>query len=457
MGVTSSEFVTLVRKSRLVEESLLADWLRTQGDGAGGLPDDPELLARRLVQAELVTAWQARKLLAGKYRGFYLGRYKLLDHIGTGGMSRVYLAEHMLLHQRRAVKILSLDRLQRPGQWERFQIEAQALAALDHPHIVRVYDVDRQGDVCYLVVEFVPGQDLQRLVSQSGCLDVRLAVRYVVQAAETLHYAHRHGFIHRDVKPANLMVDQHGQIKVLDFGLARIVGSEAVQQLDAQDRVVGTADYMAPEQSVDSSVADPRTDIYGLGGTFYFLLTGRPPFATGSPAQRIAAHRRQRPVPVRALRPDCPESVERMCLRMLEKLPEHRYQSAADVAAVLRAWLSQTVFFPVKDSRRGAEVFQVSSKPRHNLGVARTKEGYRIARHSRRTALAPDAQRDTVAGWAADTVSGVPCQEPKAAGGWGRTWAWVGLVGVMILTALVSIPWAVTALNSLAAVVVSGP
>lgn len=341
MALTAEEFVTLVRNSQLVEGPALDDWVALQRDEAGSLPQ-PDLLARRMVESELLTAWQARKLLQGKYKGFILGRYKLLDQIGIGGMSRVYLAEHLLLRQRRAVKVLNWQRLKRPGQLERFQMEAQATAALDHPQIVRAYDFDRAGEVCYLVTEYVPGKDLQRLVQEQGPLDIPRAVNYIIQAAEALHFAHQHGFVHRDVKPANLMVDRRGQVKVLDLGLVLIPDCQEGRSLDEKDRVVGTADYLAPEQSVHCGHVDHRADIYGLGCTLYFLITGRPPFSVGSPSERIAAHRSKAPIPPRAIRRDCPLAVERVCLRMMDKDPKRRYQSAAEVARILHQWLACT-------------------------------------------------------------------------------------------------------------------
>ena len=215
-------FLDLLRRSGLVEKGRLNAVLLELKEHSGSEPiTDTDYVADRLIQAGLITRWQADKLLDGRHKGFFLGKYKLLDHLGTGGMSSVYLAEHVLMQRRVAIKVLPKNRVEDSSYLARFHREAQAAAALDHHNIVRAYDVDNDGDTHYLVMEYVDGRDLQRIVKEDGPLSYVAAAEYVRQAAEGLAHAHQAGLIHRDVKPANLLVDQKNVVKVLDLGLAR--------------------------------------------------------------------------------------------------------------------------------------------------------------------------------------------------------------------------------------------
>ena len=198
-------------------------------------------------------------------------------------MSTVYLGEHVLMQRRVAIKVLPTEPRFRhvlPGPLHR---EARAAASLDHPNIVRAYDVDNDGDNHYLVMEFVDGRDLQQTVKRSGRMDYVTAADYIRQAAEGLGHAHSNGLIHRDVKPANLLVDQKNVVKVLDLGLARFTDDDrASLTVQYDENVLGTADYLAPEQAINSHDVDARADIYSLGCAFYFLLSGHPPFPDGT-------------------------------------------------------------------------------------------------------------------------------------------------------------------------------
>ena len=220
-------FLDLVRRSGLVEKNqlnALLSELKQQADPRAA--SDTDFVATRFVEAGLLTRWQCDKLLEGRHRGFFLGKYKLLDHLGTGGMSQVYLAEHVLMQRRVAIKVLPKARVDDTSYLARFHREAQAAAALDHPNIVRAYDVDNDGDIHYLVMEYVEGRDLQQMVKQDGPMDYASAAEYIRQAAEGLAHAHQSGLIHRDVKPANLLVDRKNVVKVLDLGLARFTDEE---------------------------------------------------------------------------------------------------------------------------------------------------------------------------------------------------------------------------------------
>lgn len=338
--LTSERLLELVAKSNLIEESTLDPFVANVRENHGGkLPKSAKQLGAAFVERGLLTDWHVEKLLGGKYKGFFLGRYKLLGHIGTGGMSSVYLAEHTRMHDKRAIKVLPKKRLNDASYLARFQLEAKAIASLNHPNIVLAYDIDNEGDVHYIVMEYVDGYDLQTLVKREGPMDFSTAADVISQAARGLEHAHSKGVIHRDVKPANLLIDPDGVVRLLDMGLALVAEASGAEQASLtvahNENVLGTADYLAPEQALNSHTVDHRADIYGLGCTLYFLLTGKPPFSDGTLAQRIARHQTEMPRSIRELRKDCPGELEGICVKMIQKEPKYRYQSAAEVAEIL--------------------------------------------------------------------------------------------------------------------------
>lgn len=338
--VTSEQLLKCVEKSRLVEPSRLEAFVNELRAKHNPLPEDPVDVAKLFEQAGLLTRWHCEKLLQGRYKGFTLGKHKLLGHLGTGGMSTVYLAEHMLMHNKRAIKVLPRSKLGNNSYLLRFHQEAKAVASLNHPNIVRAYDVDNEGDIHYLVMEYVDGHDLQTVVRKNGPLDYALAANYISQAAKGLQHAHEKGLIHRDVKPANLFLSREGVVKVLDLGLAMFTDeNESSVTMEHNDKVLGTADYLAPEQAVNSHNIDPRADIYSLGCSLYFLLTGHPPFPSGSIAQRIAKHQSVMPEDIKKERPDCPGELDGICVKMMQKDRRYRYQDCRQVAEVLDSWL----------------------------------------------------------------------------------------------------------------------
>lgn len=340
--LTSERFLKMVAKSGLVKpdaQQKLVDKLKAKFDGE--LPESPRKLAAYFRKEGLITQWHTEKLLAGKYKGFFLGKYKLLGHIGTGGMSSVYLAEHIRMGDQRAIKVLPKARVKDATYLARFQLEAKAIASLNHPNIVLAYDIDNESDVHYIVMEYVDGIDLQMLVKRDGAIDCSTSAEMIAQGARGLQHAHSKGVIHRDVKPANLLIDKNGVIKLLDMGLALVAsGDEESLTVANNENVLGTADYLAPEQALNSHTVDHRADIYGLGCTLYFLLTGKPPFSDGTLAQRIAKHQTEMPTPIRQLRADCPGELEGICVKMIQKDPAYRYQSAGDVAEVLEKFVA---------------------------------------------------------------------------------------------------------------------
>jgi serine/threonine-protein kinase len=241
--ITSDRIFDLIEKSRLVESGKLQaqiDVIKARHEGH--LPEDPVAVCKELEDAGIITRWQSEKILQGKYKGFFLGSHKLLGHLGSGGMSSVYLAEHMLMKHKRAIKVLPKSKLGKNSYLERFQREAKAIASLNHPNIVRAYDINNEKDTHYLVMEYVEGADMQNLVRKHGPLPYAVAADYIAQAARGLHHAHEAGLIHRDVKPANLLVNKDGVVKVLDLGLALFLeDTDASLTMEYNDKVLGTA------------------------------------------------------------------------------------------------------------------------------------------------------------------------------------------------------------------------
>ncbi len=370
--VKAQSFLDLVRRSGLVDNEQLESVLDDAGIGTS--ETDSRIVAARLIDAGLLTEWQSGMLLDGRHRGFFLGKYKLLGLLGSGGMSSVYLAEHSLMHRRVAIKVLPKNRVEDSSYLARFYREAQAAARLEHPNVVRAYDIDHDGKTHYLVMEYVDGLDLQETVQQRGPLDYVSAADYTAQAAEGLYYAHQSRIIHRDIKPANLLLDKNGTVKILDMGLARFSDDEQNSLTVAHDEnVLGTADYLAPEQAINSHQVDHRADIYSLGCTLYYLLTGHPPFPEGTMAQRLMKHQMQEPEPIQRDRPDVPPELVAICKQMMSKDVNRRYQSAGDVTGALRDWVDRARGRPASDSDikrsgSGSGIHRRGSQPGHQSG-----------------------------------------------------------------------------------------
>ena len=337
---TLDEFLQVVRRSGLVEEDRLAAIVEPWAGEAG---PPPEPLLQALIDADVLTRWQIDQLLKGRYKGFTLGKYRLLRLLGAGGMSSVYLAEHATLHSKAAVKVLPVKRVEQTSYLARFEREARQSARLSHANIVRTFDLDTAAGIHFIAMEYVDGIDLHAKVKRDGPLPVREAADYIRQAAVGLQHAHEEGLVHRDIKPANLMLDTRGTVKILDLGLALAYGDEDGSLTREHDeKVLGTADYLAPEQATDSHTADRRSDIYSLGCTLYYLLVGKPPFATGKLAERLQAHLHKPPPNLLDQRPDVPVAIADLYFRMLQKHPDGRPQTAQEVADALGTWLANT-------------------------------------------------------------------------------------------------------------------
>ncbi len=305
-------------------------------------PVDATGLARQLVRQRRLTRFQAEALCDGKGEGLVYGDYVILDRIGAGGMGQVFKARHRRMKRVVALKILPPETVASPNAVERFEREVEAAARLIHPNIVTAYDAREDNGVHYLVMECVDGSDLSSIVKTNGPLSVAKSVDYIRQAATGLAFAHSKGVVHRDIKPANLLVDGEGVVKILDMGLARVEQStngngHAVTQAEiTQDgSVFGTVDYMAPEQALDTKTADARADIYSLGCTLHYLLTGQPVYRGTSLMAKMMAHK-EADIPVLdEQREGVPAELSAVFEKMLAKEPDDRYQTAAALLADL--------------------------------------------------------------------------------------------------------------------------
>jgi serine/threonine protein kinase len=270
----------------------------------------------------------------------FLGQYQLLEKLGQGGMGTVYKALHTRLKRDVAVKILPAGRMNEPEAVARFQREMEAVGKLKHPNIVQAHDAGESDGRHFLVMEYLDGMNLSRLVRSGGPLPVADACEAVRQAAMGLQHAHEHGLVHRDVKPSNLILTGDGILKVLDLGLARLITETPVaNDMTSTSQVMGTGDFIAPEQAEDTRQADARADIYALGCTFYFLLAGHAPFSGPqyrSFLKKVMAHTREPIPPIGTIRGDIPEGVVTILERMVAKDPAQRLQTAAEVAELVQ-------------------------------------------------------------------------------------------------------------------------
>jgi len=348
-------------------------------------PLEPRELGKQLIQRDWLTPFQVNQLLKGKGGDLLLGSYVLLERLGEGGMGTVYKARNWKLGQIVAVKLIRADRLKSVNGVRRFQREIRAAAQLDHPNIVSALDADEVAGAHLLVMEYVAGGiDLHRLVKERGPLAIDDACHSIRQAALGLQHAFERGLVHRDIKPHNLLVSggvvsggvvsgqlagggagdsraaAHGQpltthpspvhhsplnhspltthqVKILDFGLARLDddSGESSSTLTQEGSVMGTLDYIAPEQATDSHRVDIRADLYSLGCTFFYLLAGRPPFPGGEALAKLMKHRFDPPPPITTLRPDAPAALEAVIAKLLAKQPEDRFQTPAELLVAL--------------------------------------------------------------------------------------------------------------------------
>ena len=309
------------------------------GSPAALLAVDDAELANRLVEMEVLTPYQAEQILGGRTK-FNLGPYIVTESIGKGGMGQVYKAVHQMMGRICAVKILPLEK-STPDSVNHFVREVRTHAQLDHPNLVRAYDAGRDGDVPYLVTEFVPGTDLRRLIRSRGRLSQQQAASVIMQAARGLEYAHQRGLIHRDVKPGNILVTPDGIAKVSDLGLAGFI--HGLEDDPRAGKIVGTADYLAPEQIRTPNEITHVSDIYSLGCTLYYAVSGKVPFPGGTARDKARRHREETPWHPRRFNTELNEEFVDIIADMMEKDTTKRIQSAAEVVARLEQWASEVV------------------------------------------------------------------------------------------------------------------
>jgi serine/threonine protein kinase len=344
---TVEEFLKTVLRSGLLDRDRLQEALR-------GLPrqarSDAHAVSEFLVKAGQLSRFQAGRLLGGVAAGLILGPYQILAPIGRGGMGTVFMARDERSNLLVALKVLP-PRLAREAERmrSRFLREMAVSRRVSHPHLAWTYETGLRRKVYYIAMEYIPGKNLSRLVHDEGPLRPQRAARLLAEAAEGLEHAHNLGLVHRDLKPSNIMVTPHDHAKVLDLGLALVAGEKVDDPavVGGSGYIVGTMDYISPEQTADAAGVDARSDIYSLGCTLYFALSGQPPFLGGSHKDKIRRHRHEEPVPLEQLRPELPPAFAAMVRHMMAKDPAKRYPSAIAVAEDLRAWAAGEPVLPL--------------------------------------------------------------------------------------------------------------
>jgi CheY-like chemotaxis protein/tRNA A-37 threonylcarbamoyl transferase component Bud32 len=332
-SLSSEEFIRNLADSGLIPSEEIARALGPPGA-------DSDTLVRQLLDSGKLTGFQVDAVLDRRFEALRLGNYDVLERLGAGGMGTVFKARHRRMKRVVALKLLGKEVASAPTFVARFQREVETIAQLSHPNIVMAFDADEAEAGPFLVMEFVDGRDLASEVQTSGPLSAHDAVDAVLQAARGLQYAHERGLVHRDIKPANLLRDRSGTVKVADLGLARFssgLGKEVNSSLTQAGSIVGTLDYMSPEQAVNSGGIDHRADIYSLGCTLYYLLAGQPPY-TGPTLMALLMKHSAAAIPsLRTARPDIPAELDAIFQKMVAKQPAERHASMAEVVATLES------------------------------------------------------------------------------------------------------------------------
>lgn len=349
------DFRSTALLSGLVSKIQLEEAERALADSADADLDSPAVLvseglvpadqlAAKLVDLGILTPYQSAQLQAGRTK-LNLGPYRVTDYIDKGGMGQVYMAEHEVMGRVVAVKVLPLDK-STPDAIENFRREIRTQAQLDHSHLVAAFDAGCDGRVHYLVTEYVPGTDLRRLVRTNGPLPMHQAAGIIMQASRGLAYAHQRGLIHRDVKPGNILVTPKGVAKVSDLGLAGFIHDADKDPLAF--KIVGTPDYLPPERIENPRAATAVSDIYSLGCTIYYTVTGKVPFPGGNPREKARRHREETPWHPRRFNPDLTDEFVEIIEDMMAKDPAQRIQSAGEVAARLEPFAVEHTRLPTK-------------------------------------------------------------------------------------------------------------
>lgn len=333
-GSQRANFRQAALASGLLTKEELQEAIAALRAAADGVRVSERALARHFVDQGKLNGWQAEQLLNGRVK-WNLGPYRILDAIGQGGMGQVFQAEHTIMRRLVAIKVLPLSK-STPEAIQSFRREVQAQAQLDHENLVRAYDAGQDGNVHYLVTEFVPGLDLRKFIKRHGKLDMHSAAAIISQAARGLEHAHSRGLIHRDVKPGNLLVTPDGRCKVSDLGLAGYL-----HDAEESGRTVGTADYLSPEQIMTPGRLTAASDIYSLGCTLYYAVTGKVPFPGGTTRDKARKHCHDNPIDPRRLNPDLDSAFVDVLADMMAKHPEDRIATAAEVIQKLAPWAGE--------------------------------------------------------------------------------------------------------------------
>jgi eukaryotic-like serine/threonine-protein kinase len=338
--VSVDDFLRTVLRSGLLSRETLQQELR---DLPLDQRNDSEALADHLVTKGKLSRFQAGKLLRGMGTGLVLGHFHVQAPIGRGGMGTVYLARDSRSDLMVALKVLPPKRAREEERLlTRFRREMDMCRRVAHPHIAWTCDVGVCQGVYYIALEYIPGKNLFQLVTELGPLDVPRAARLFGEVAAALDHAHTQGLIHRDLKPSNIMITPHDHAKLLDLGLALVQGEAPCERevIGGEGYVVGTMDYIAPEQAENAAKVDPRSDIYSLGCTLYFAVTGQPPFPGGTPLDKIQRHRNDEPIAIPQLNASVPPGFIGLIRKMMAKNPDHRFTTAAEVREKLEPWIS---------------------------------------------------------------------------------------------------------------------
>ncbi|MBI3412427.1 MAG: serine/threonine protein kinase [Planctomycetes bacterium] len=394
-----------------------------------------DAVAQHLVDKQLITGFQARAFIEGRTANLVLDDYVIIDKLGEGGMGTVYKARHRRMDRLVALKVLSPATMDSPEAIKRFHREVQAAAKLTHPNIVAAYDAGDHDGVHFLVMELVDGENLNQVVRTHGPLPVRQALECVLEAARGFAHAHAKGIIHRDVKPSNLILmkpqESGTHVKILDMGLARFdtslltAAAPAGSAMTQAGVIMGTAEFMSPEQALDPKVADARSDVYSLGCTLYFLLTGEPIYQGDTLMIKIIAHR-ESPVPaLQSRRRDVPAMVEALYQRMVAKTPESRIASMTEVIREVEACLGES-------AEPGPIVATLRARSPEPVPLLATLKD-QSARQD-----APSTDHRRVAKM--DTALSIQTAPPES-----RRWTLGALVDVVLATSLGLVRWTITA------------
>jgi len=346
-GPTVDEFLKTIRRSGVLDlEQLKA---AVANAPAGWRESSAANLAEYLIKTGKLSRFQSRKLLQGTHRGLVLGPYQILSPLGRGAMGAVYMARDGRSGQLVALKILSSRRAREEERARtRFQREMELSKRLMHPHVAVTYEAGTLRDVHYIAMEFIPGKSLTRVVAEQGPLPFARAARLLAEVAAGLQHAHEKGLIHRDLKPSNIMVTPNDHAKLLDVGLAFVQGEKAdMAVIGGLGYIVGTMDYISPEQSIDATKVDPRSDIYSLGCTLYFAVSGQPPFPGGTGLEKRQRHRTEEPTPLGKLRSGLPPAFVELVQKLMAKDPALRPQTTQAARDQLLAWATEEAALPM--------------------------------------------------------------------------------------------------------------